>query len=95
WPVDRTPVPGGVRIMRNGKEPELASLNDEALQLIREGRAIDQFFEPSTLDKTSTGVRLSVWVEGLTTKEQACLGERRVGMYPGGGDSRRAGRYWG
>jgi hypothetical protein len=47
-------------------------MSPEAIRSVMErGRALPEFFELSTEDKKQAEPRLSVWVEGLTTVEQA------------------------
>ena len=68
---DGTPVPAGVRLIRMANEPKLANLNAVAQERVRAGKALPAFFELSSEDKAQPVPRLSVWVEGLTTAQQA------------------------
>jgi hypothetical protein len=68
---DGTPVPSGVRLIRMANEPKLANLSPEAVRRAGQGKAIPSFFDLSSEDKKQPVPRLSVWVEGLTTVEQA------------------------
>jgi hypothetical protein len=68
---DGSPVPEGIKLIRMANEPKVANLSPEAVRRVQDGKAIPAFFELSSEDKKQLVPRLSVWVEGLTTVDQA------------------------
>lgn len=76
-PPEGTKVAEGEIVLRISKPPQFDNLSDAAQALVREGKALLEFFvtdsqfELSTADKKHNPPRLSVWVATLTTPCQA------------------------
>jgi len=74
-----TPVPPGTRVIRMANEPAFDALSPEFQRRVRDGKALPSFFRLSSEDEKEPVPRLSVWVEGVTTVEQAWV---LVGAHP-------------
>ena len=69
--ADGSALPCGITVIRLVNEPKMGNLSPEAVRRVEAGLALPAFFELSTADKNEAIPRLSVWVDGLTTLQQA------------------------
>ncbi len=65
-------VPGAIDVLRLANEPTEARMSPQAIRTVMEHRrALPDFFELSTKDRKQSSPSLSVWVEALTSVEEA------------------------
>lgn len=69
--VDGSSLPHAINVIRLANEPKMGNLSPEAVRRVEASLALPAFFELSSEDRKEAVPRLSVWVEGLTTLQQA------------------------